>query len=241
MADHQQLDLLRQGVEAWNAWRDQHPEILIQLSGADLSGAILISADLSGADLSGADLSHATFSRVNSFGTYSSAHLDGANLSEANLFGAPLFGTNLCEADLTRAILFGADLSGADLSGAILTRANLIRANLTRADLTRADLSGARAGLTIFGDVDLRTVKGLETIIHKGPSTIGTDTLLRSEGDIPETFLRQAGLSDTFITYVHSLTQNPIEYYTCFISVRLVSPKHAQAWGWAGKEYSFYN
>jgi len=61
-------------------------------------------------------------------------------------------------------------------------------------------------------------VKGLETVIHQGPSTIGTDTLLRSEGNIPETFLRQAGLSDTFITYVRSLTQNPIEYYTCFIS-----------------------
>src|SRR5206468_4404800 len=76
----------------------------------------------------------------------------------------------------------------------------------------------ARVGWTIFGNVDLRTVKELETVIHVGPSTIGTDTLLRSEGDIPETFLRQAGLSDTFITYVRSLAQNPIEYYTCFIS-----------------------
>ena len=61
-------------------------------------------------------------------------------------------------------------------------------------------------------------MKGLETVIHKGPSTIGTDTLLRSQGDIPETFLRQAGLTDTFITCVRSLVQNPIEYYTCFIS-----------------------
>jgi len=61
-------------------------------------------------------------------------------------------------------------------------------------------------------------VKGLETVIHEGPSTIGTDTLLRPEGDILEKFLREAGQSDTFITYVRSLTQNPIEYYTCFIS-----------------------
>jgi hypothetical protein len=71
---------------------------------------------------------------------------------------------------------------------------------------------------TIFGGIDLRTVKGLETIIHRAPSTIGTDTLLRSEGGIPETFLREAGLSDTFITYVRSLVQNPFEYYSCFIS-----------------------
>src|SRR5207302_755357 len=41
---------------------------------------------------------------------------------------------------------------------------------------------------------------------------------LRSQGDIPETFLRQAGLTDTFIIYTRSLVQSAIEYYTCFIS-----------------------
>ena len=61
-------------------------------------------------------------------------------------------------------------------------------------------------------------MKGLETVRHFSPSIIGTDTLLRLEGDIPETFLRQAGLTDAFITYTRSLVQNPIEYYTCFIS-----------------------
>jgi len=61
-------------------------------------------------------------------------------------------------------------------------------------------------------------VKGLETIQHEGPSTIGIDTLLRSEGAIPEIFLRGAGLSDSFIEYARSLSQRPIQYYTCFIS-----------------------
>jgi hypothetical protein len=71
---------------------------------------------------------------------------------------------------------------------------------------------------TTIGNVDLRTVKGLETIVHFGPSTIGKDTISRSEGDIPDVFLREAGLSDPFITYARSLAQHPIEYYTCFIS-----------------------
>ena len=53
---------------------------------------------------------------------------------------------------------------------------------------------------------------------HFGPSTIGTDTLERSQGDIPEVFLRGVGLSDTFIEYAHALFQEPIQYYTCFIS-----------------------
>ena len=83
---------------------------------------------------------------------------------------------------------------------------------------TQTDFSHARIGWTIFGNVDLRTVRGLETIIHRSPSTIGTDTLLRSKGDIPELFLRGVGLTDTFITYVRSLVNNPFEYYTCFLS-----------------------
>jgi len=41
---------------------------------------------------------------------------------------------------------------------------------------------------------------------------------VRSQGDIPEAFLRGAGLPDTFIDYARSLAQSPIAYYTCFIS-----------------------
>jgi len=66
--------------------------------------------------------------------------------------------------------------------------------------------------------VDLRGVKGLERVVHRAPSGITTSTLERSQGDIPEAFLRGVGLSDTFITSLSSLVTKPIEYYTCFIS-----------------------
>ncbi len=199
MADQQQLDLLRQGVKDWNAWRKQHPGIRPDLRGADLREANLREANLREANLSGASLKEADLSLAN----LSLADLSRADLSDAKLHSAILDATNLSDANL----------SGADLYGAVLYAANLSRANLSR-----ANLSGAVVGQTIFGSVDLRTVKGLVTVRHLSPSTIGTDTLLRSEGDIPETFLRDAGLTDTFITSTHSLTQNPIEYYTCFIS-----------------------
>ena len=52
---------------------------------------------------------------------------------------------------------------------------------------------------TIFGDVDLSEVKGLESITHKGPSTVGVDTLFRSGGKIPEVFLRGCGVPDALI------------------------------------------
>ncbi len=90
------LEILKSGVQKWNQWRAENPNVVV-----DLSGANLREADLSGASLHGANLS--------------GAYLNGANLNEGNLHGA-----NLREADLSGASLHGANLSGAYLNGAIL-------------------------------------------------------------------------------------------------------------------------
>jgi hypothetical protein len=55
-------------------------------------------------------------------------------------------------------------------------------------------------------------------VIHQGPSIIGIDTIYRSGGNIPEVFLRGAGVSEDFITFMKSLVGKPIEFYSCFIS-----------------------
>ena len=141
------------------------------------------------ADLSGADLSGADLSI---------ADLAGANLSEANLMGADLSIANLSIADLSRARLQSATLVGAYLSGANLTE--------------------AITGDTRFADSDLSDMKGLETVRHWGPSTIGIDTIFRSKGNIPEDFLRGCGVPEDFIVYMKSLVGKPIEFYSCFIS-----------------------
>src|SRR5262249_20610888 len=114
----------------------------------------------------------------------------------------------LLEANLNRAILDGTNLS----------RANLNMANLNMANLNMADLSLAYVERTVFGNLDLRTVKGLETLIHVGPSTIGIDTIIRPQGGIPEVFLCGAGISDTFIAYLPSFLTTAIQYYSLFIS-----------------------
>src|SRR6266852_2701148 len=240
MADQQQLDLLRQGVPTWNAWRQKH-SLSFRL---DLSDAKLAETDLSGADLDEVNLSRTDFRKAN----LSRARLRGTNLFNANLSEANLSYANVSRADLNRAnfyraILRGASLGGTnlsytslsgadlreasfmrswlwntDLGGADLSEANLRQTDLSSAILTEVNLSRAKVGWTIFGDVDLRTVKGLETVEHEGPSTIGTNTILRSQGDIPEIFLRGAGLNETFITYARSLVGQSIDYYTCYIS-----------------------
>ena len=70
----------------------------------------------------------------------------------------------------------------------------------------------------MFGDIDLSRVQGLEAVQHFGPSTIGIDTLYRSHGNIPEVFLRGAGVPEDFIPYIKSLVGRPFEFYSCFIS-----------------------
>jgi hypothetical protein len=132
--------------------------------------------------------------------------------------GANLLLTNLGGAYLIYADLMYTNLSYVDLSHADLQRADLTGANLTGANLTEADFSQAMMNYTILGNVDLGAAKGLETIQHQTPSTIGIDTIYRSQGKIPETFLRGAGVPDSFITYMHSLPAEAIKYYSCFIS-----------------------
>ena len=56
MANEEHVALLRQGVEAWNAWHEENPKLFPDLAGANLKGAILAGANLNGADLANADL-----------------------------------------------------------------------------------------------------------------------------------------------------------------------------------------
>src|SRR4051794_15432789 len=108
-----------------------------------------------------------------------------------------------------------ADLTGADLNGA-----GLRHADLSHAYLRGADLSQAICGETNFGNVDLSGVDGLESIRHEAPSTVGVDTLVRSRGKIPETFLRRCGVPDALIRSLRDIisAMQPIQFYSCFIS-----------------------
>jgi uncharacterized protein YjbI with pentapeptide repeats len=234
MANQEQLDILKQGGDIWNAWRNEHPDEYIDLSGIDLHGidlhrtnlgrvnfnyanlreAKLYDAYLMAALLIEADLRMANLSGTNLVG----ANLNRAKLNEASLIRADLRGANLIEADFSRA-----DLSVANISDARLEKANFREAKLKGAILGTSfdhhiNLSYAIIGQTVFEDIDLRHIEGLDTIHHDSRSYISTRALERSQGDISESFLRGAGLSDTFIEYARSLASHPIEYYSCFIS-----------------------
>lgn len=314
MAKEQHVEMLKQGSEIWNRWRESNHLIKPDLSdldltnlslndmvlsgttlnGTNLSGATLIGAILSGAVLSGADLHHANLK--DSY--LRSADLRDANLSDAYLMNADLSdadcrcarfnsarltnsilrGAKLCGADLSQTFLINADMAGAtikdanlrqaylnntdlsrvdlsnadlnlaDLSGSNLTDANLNNTNLSDANLSGANLEStkldsaklvganlnrayfssanlhdadfhkAEMGWTKLADLDLSVAIRLDSVRHFGPSTVGIDTIYKSRGNISEGFLRSAGVPDTLLTYMTSLTGEAIQYYSCFLS-----------------------
>ena len=141
MADQEQLDILKQGVEIWNQWRREHPSMVPDLSFADLTEVDLDDADLSGADFSDANLREAQLGRANLRGAnFSRTNLIKADMWRANLSEAVLYRAKVTEADLSQANLSDTNLSEAELDGVDFTEANLARADLTKAELIRATL-----------------------------------------------------------------------------------------------------
>jgi Pentapeptide repeats (8 copies) len=163
MANQEQVEILKQGVQVWNRWRARNLGFQVDLFGAGLSGADLREANLSRADLRQADLWKADLWKADlSEADLSGASLMGASLSRAYLGGARLYGAHLFGADLSGADLREADLSGADLSGADLNETDLRGALLMGADLKRANLSGAD-----LREADLRGTSLIRTLIDK--------------------------------------------------------------------------
>jgi uncharacterized protein YjbI with pentapeptide repeats len=147
-------------------------------------------------------------------GWHSDGSLNGIDLRGANLRGAFMLAADMSEADLR-----GVDIRGADLLYTNLHRAKLDRADLSGADLSlanlhlatmrEANLTDCFVGNTLFADVDLSEVIGLETVNHFSPSTIGIDTLYRSKGKIPEVFLRGCGIPEDFIRFAIAIANQP--------------------------------
>jgi len=160
MDNPEHMEILKQGVEVWNQWREAYTEHTPILAGADLRGADLSLANLSNtilwhANLSGADLS--------------GANLTNAGLSHADLTGAILHGSVLKSTGLGSANLRECDLSGANLESAHLSRANMRGANLSDSDLDHTDLS-----MAILRDVNFSNAKLIVTNLS-GAELIGVD------------------------------------------------------------------
>jgi hypothetical protein len=209
MMNDEHLKILMQGVDNWNQWREDNPDMEPDLSEADLSAMDLAGANLAGANLTGTNLYKSMLN---------DSDLTAANLTDTNLTEAQLVNANLTKGYLFLTWLQGANLYGANLSEAHLIEADIIGVNFTNAKLRSADFTDSDFGWCILGNVELKDVSGLESTDHFGPSTIGIDTIYQSGGKIPKEFLVGAGIPESFIELIPAFISESKELYSCFIS-----------------------
>ena len=186
---------------------------------ADLREANMSRAIAPGANLRGADLRNANLAGIN---------LDRATLSEANLSGADLTNANLDRANLDRTNFTGANLTGASFNGANLSRTNLSEAVLNEADFYEAVLndvvtgeaqfSNCIIGYTVFQNCAMDSALGLDSVRHDAPSTIGLDTLLRSRGALPQSFILGSGIPVAVVDIQDSVADAPVTTLEVHIS-----------------------
>lgn len=202
MANHEHIDILKQGVKVWNEWRSDNPAIE-----PDLQETHQISLLLPGINLEQTNLCRSYFHSTD----FTNANFDGANLLYAEWAGIDLrnasfknsflknfqlTGSSLDDSVLSRSDLTGAQIFSTGMRNVLFDYCVLLFANFGSGDMSGADLTEAQMGWTSLGGNNLNTAKGLGNIRHSGPSPISFQTLSQSGGNISETFLRGCGLSD---------------------------------------------
>ena len=186
MANPEHVEILKQGVEVWNQWREENPDVRpdlqrIEMKGCQLTGinfreAILDEANFMNSNLSNSNMYQASLSVA----SFRQAILNDVILNEANLSRADLVWADLRESGLVKTDLFDSDLRSTIFAGAQLKEANFDNAVL---------------GDTSFRNTDLSHVKGLNSCHHFAPSSIDHITL-KSSSNLPDGFLRGVGYTD---------------------------------------------
>ena len=264
MADIELVQIVKKGRDALAAWREEHPNQLLDLNACYMSHSRIPMVNLRGADMRDGDFMGAMVRRADLSNSYlNDAHFYRADLREtnlsraiapgANLRGADLRNANLSGANFDRATLSEANLSGADLTNVNLDRANLDRANFTGANLTGASFNGANLsrtnlssctlneadfyeavlndvvtgeadfrnciiGYTVFQNCAMDAAIGLDEVRHDAPSTIGLDTLLRSRGALPQSFILGSGVPIAVSSLQDSVADAPVTTLEVHIS-----------------------
>ena len=94
LINQEHLDILKQGKDVWNKWRNEHPEIQPDLSDCNLT-------EFSNADLSNTNLSNTNLCKT----MLAFTDLSGANLQGAVILETTLLRANFDEANLDRTCL----------------------------------------------------------------------------------------------------------------------------------------
>jgi hypothetical protein len=196
MGDASHIAKVHEGVDQWNAWRQDNPRLQPDLTHVDLSGRDLTGIDFRGVGLFEADLREAC-------------------LVEANLRQSRLIRTRLDKANLTGAKVWGASVWDVSLDGAVQT--DLLITPRGEEVVTVDDLELAQFIYLLISNRNLRRV--IDTITSKVVLILGRfkpdrktvlDLLkfeLRKTGYVPVLFDFQGpenlDLTETVATLAH--------------------------------------
>jgi uncharacterized protein YjbI with pentapeptide repeats len=165
MANQEQIKMLLELNEIeWNQWREQHPEIQLDLRRAELQGSNLSNKNLNGADLrdvrfAWAELRYTQFVNADLRGVLINdarapyANFSGSQLNDAYLWGSDFRETIFCKANLT-----GADLRNTQLARANFSGAKLIGCKVYGISAWELELEGAEQTDLIITPPDEPTV-----------------------------------------------------------------------------------
>jgi len=212
MANKEQLTKLHEGVEVWNAWRNDNPAILPDLRGADLrkinpgkSSLRNIKVEIHPQRIEpGGKIYDLQIKGV--FMSLENVSLDGsdlagvdlscADLSNSMMNGAFMFGANLNKANFNNAQLRNTNLGAASICGADLSFTLLDNAFLSGADLSNSNLSHAYMNWAKLKNTNLSGAT-LKSANLAGVDLSGADL---SFADLSDAFLEGATLISTNFT-----------------------------------------
>jgi len=170
MANPEHVAKLKEGVEAWNAWRRTTSDK------PDLSRIVLTNTEFAGCDLTGSDFSDAILEQV----TFIGCKCNTCSFERANLVAVILFATQMHSCNFKDARIGFSEFHGTSLR--------------------QSEFAGAAVQGTAFAGVDLRGVQGLDTVeAHANSIGIDTffksgglpKSFLRKSG-VPEEFIQYA-------------------------------------------------
>ena len=246
MANKQHEEFARDSAQ-WQVFRDTHPDVIPDLTGADfeesflsgdfsnvrfddaymkraklpyqLNGASFVKARLRQARLDGQDDVREEFDRRNT--VFRDAHMSDAVLRYANFTGADFTGADLRGAKFEGALLINANFTSTHLLDAVFDTADLRGAVFSGARFERTSFARAQLQWTTFDAVDLTGATGLESVEHRAPSVISLSTIYRSGGRVPGAFLagtQQDIPEDVLLGFRDFFRTLPFDYRSCFVS-----------------------
>lgn len=195
MANKEHLEILKSDSKNWNSWREENPEVIPDLSEANLFEVNLDNFDLSNTDFSRTNLSEATLRK---------ADLTGAKLVDTKLTRTDFSGARIDSTLFTNAIFDKTKFVGATIFWSGFEKVRLNEADFSRASFERSMVSGVDFSHTRLVGANFNDGYLDNTVFYKANLTAATfNGIYSSDADFTK-----ANLSGTDFSFAPLVRPN---------------------------------